>query len=423
MLEDFISACQSFKSHKLRTILSLLGIVIGIMAVVIITTLASSMYGSILHVLKEEGSSPMNALDIYPEWNREKRRVSFQPDEEYRKGLYSTSNKITNIFYKNDLPVSVLRGSANLDTNKINHRLQGVEWQYLEKTGCKLEYGNYFELSDYASRSQKAIISYKLSNELFPEGNVLGKKFSVSVANNQMQNREKPKPLIFFFEVQGVIKENPNSIFGSDPQIYVPRSFVMSLNPKSKIDSAKVFINDENDYKEVKQKIIEYSNKFANLENSVYVYGTKQAMSSIDQLLNMIQLILTAIAFVSLFVGGVNIMNIMTATVTERKKEIGIRKAIGATNTKIVVQFLVETITITLTGAIMGVLLGLVISYGLIMLVPPDIFGSSVPLKVQFIINDKGILIAFTVSIFIGIFFGLRPAVKASKLDPIVALS
>lgn len=423
MFEDFISALQNFASHKLRTSLSLLGIVIGIMTVVVITSLGSSMYGSLLNMLKKNLEMPINAIDVYPNWNNKTKAMSFIPDEKYRHGLYKATNKISYIFYTNEFPVFVLKGSAELAKDMQNQSLLGVERNYLEQTAVELEYGNYFSLGDYADRSQKAILGYNLAINLFPEGNAVGKKFSITIPNTRYSNFSPAKPLIFYMEVKGVVKQKTESYNNIDTSIYVPRTFVTALNNNTKAGYAKVFLKNENDYKEVKDIVIQYSNDFSGSTDSAYVFGAKEFKNNIDQFLTITQIILSAIAFVSLFVGGINIMNIMTATVAERKKEIGIRKAIGATNLQIIVQFLIEATTICLVAGVIGVLFGFGISYGIITLLPANIFSGDAPIQMQFIINTQGAFIAFTVSICVGILFGLVPAIKASKLDPILALS
>ena len=149
-------------------------------------------------------------------------------------------------------------------------------------------------------------------------------------------------------------------------------------------------------------------------------------MQQLNSVLTSVQIVLSAVAFISLFVGGINIMNIMIATVTERKKEIGIRKALGATNTDITQLFLVETLTQTLFGSLLGACFGIAISYVVIGLIPLGAIVGSTSIetsRMDFILNIYGIAIAFVVSIGVGVFFGLYPAIKAAKLDPIVALS
>lgn len=425
MFEDLIFTFKNFKTHKLRTALSILGIVIGIMAVTVITTLGSSLYGSLLYLLKNVSGASFNTLELYPEWNRETRNLAFQPDEAYRQGLYKSCDKIAHIFYSKNFFVTVLRGSANTTEASAQQNLTGIEPQYLEVSGTKLAIGHFFSRSDFAERSRKAIIDYQLAAELFPEGHAVGKKFSITFSNynRSRTDQEQAWPRIFFLEVIGVMEKSENAYLGNQRFIYVPDTFLSGLIKDDEASSVKVYLNDENDYAEVKQTIQSYSDTYSGIKRSVYVYSPKEMQSVMDKVLGMVQIILSAIAFISLFVGGINIMNIMTATVAERKKEIGIRKAIGATNAEITVQFLIEAATITLTGGVLGVLIGFLLSYGIVNIIPPDIFDPNMPMKMQFIINRQGMLISFFVSVSVGIIFGLRPAIKAAKLDPIAALN
>nr|MCR5063004.1 FtsX-like permease family protein [Treponema sp.] len=147
-------------------------------------------------------------------------------------------------------------------------------------------------------------------------------------------------------------------------------------------------------------------------EYSVNVTSMQSMLEQMSKITSTISLLLSAIAAISLLVGGIGIMNIMIVTVTERKQEIGIRKALGASPKDIRQQFLVESASITLLGGIMGIILGIIIS-----------------LAVEYIqsqaltINTKACIISFVFSVFVGIFFGLNPAIRAAKLDPVIALS
>ena len=166
------------------------------------------------------------------------------------------------------------------------------------------------------------------------------------------------------------------------------------------------------------EQIKVFSDSYAKAENTLRTFSSKELLTDISSQITLVSAILTAIAVMSLLVGGINIMNIMLVTVTERKKEIGIRKALGASETVIRNQFLVESATLSLTGGIVGMLLG----GGLSMLLVQTVFQSS-DFEMVFSPNITGSVIAFVVSITIGIFFGLRPAVKAARLDPVAALA
>ncbi|MEL3909167.1 MAG: ABC transporter permease [Treponemataceae bacterium] len=426
MLEDFFVALQNFRLHKMRTFLSLLGIIIGIFTVSIITNLGSSMYASLKMIFSSSLDMPMNLITVYPNWSREKKRMSLELTEKYRQGLLKDSDKIEYVFYTSDYSGNVLKGTAEMHKDRRMQTLTGVERDYLKAKKISIEYGEDFSYSDFAERRQKAIIGSDLAKELFPEGSPLGKKFSMSFGQRQsfQMNNGAQQPILFYFEVVGVLKANKNSNRPSY-DIFVPRTFLTSLTHSKSSPMAEVFIKDEKDYKSVMDTIKTYSDKFAGTEDSVYPSSAKSVMTEVNKALTIIELVLSGVAFISLFVGGINIMNIMTATVNERKKEIGIRKAIGATRQNIHSQFLIEAATLTLTGGIIGVALGILASYGIVSIIPLDaIVGFEIPdSKMQFVINTQGTLIAFLVSLTVGIIFGIRPAIKASKLDPIVALS
>ena len=132
---------------------------------------------------------------------------------------------------------------------------------------------------------------------------------------------------------------------------------------------------------------------------------------------------MTAVAAISLLVGGIGIMNIMLVTITERKKEIGIRKALGASNAAIRSQFLVESATLTLTGGFIGVVLGLIIGGSIARILLPMLAENPEDITIVTSFDIGGIIIAFVISVAIGIFFGLSPALKAAKLDPVKALA
>ncbi len=422
MLEYFFATLQNFKTHKLRSILSLLGIIIGIMTVVIITTLGSSMYGTLVKIMKDESRTPSNLLRVMPQWNPKTRRIDIVLDEAYRKALLAQTKKIQNFFYVNQIEATVLRGSAELNKQYRMQSLTGVENGYLYEPQVTLEQGDFFSLSDFAERRQKAIISASLAQKLFPEGQPVGKKFSVTIPLRSRRGGQNNTPLIFYFEVSGVIA---SSATDNQIKIYVPRTFITTLKHIKTADDAFLIMRDENDFTELKTIVAEFSDKYSGAKDSVYIYSSKQMMLQLNQMLTTIQIVLSCVAFISLFVGGINIMNIMIATVAERKKEIGIRKALGATNADITVQFLVEAVTLTLSGSILGVCFGLLISATAINLIPLKAI-INMPIassKMDFILNIQGIVIAFGVSVAVGVFFGLRPAIKAAKLDPIVALS
>ena len=157
--------------------------------------------------------------------------------------------------------------------------------------------------------------------------------------------------------------------------------------------------------------ITEYCNSITGTE-SVRVMSMQTMLEQMSSITNTMSILLAAVAAISLLVGGIGIMNIMIVTVTERRQEIGIRKALGANPKDIIQQFLIESASITVIGGIIGVILGIILSLGV------EYFRS-----MSYTVNFNACIIAFVFSVFVGIFFGLNPAIRASKLDPVDALA
>ena len=406
MLEDFINAFGNFRSKKLRTVLSLLGIAIGVTVVTIISNIGSSMQASMAKLFNLDA---MNIIQIEPRWDFDKQKYHIKLSEKYREALEKNIPFVKNVFYSGFFNATVSHNSFYLK----NQRIIGIEYGALEANGYEWAYGKSFSLDDFANRRHKIILVEDEAKVLFPEGNAIGKRVTLTVSYNRGRQF-----IPFSFEVCGVVK--PRNRFSNIGSFMVPRSFVaedMGIG-KNDSDLASVQIYDSAYIDEATAQIQAFSDSFAKTENALWTFSEKDMMNQINSQIGLVSVVLTVIAVMSLLVGGINIMNIMLVTVTERKKEIGIRKALGASEAVIRNQFLVESATLSLTGGIFGMLLG----GGLSILLVQTVFQSD-NFKMVFSPNISGSVIAFAVSITIGIFFGLRPAVKAARLDPVKALA
>lgn len=413
MFEDFINALKNFKTNKLRTGLSLSGIAIGVIAVVIIANISTSLYGSMVKLFGTDG---LDLLDVEPIWDYSNRKNSFELTEKYRQGLKDKIPQIKNIFYNTNYRGIV----SSKHVSGTNRRVHGVEYGYLEAQGADLEYGDFFKLADFANRTHIAILGSSLAKQLFPEGNAVGKDITLTLS--YYGGGSKNSALLFYFKVCGVLKSKDSPMSGQNPSAYtvfLPRSILTEeLGFSKNADSAGVQVYDETSISYVETMIRDFSKERTKKNTDVvYISSWKKQFERIDKTLKMVSLVLTVISAISLIVGGINIMNIMMVTVTERKKEIGIRKALGAPHSAIVKQFLIEAAALTLSGGLFGVAAGMGLSFFIIAkLIPANI-------EMVFIPSVKGMFISFVVSVLIGIFFGLKPALKAAKLDPVVALA
>ncbi len=405
MLEDFINALNNFKTNKLRTLLSLLGIVIGVFSVVIITTLGYSMQKSMEEKFKRFN---MNVLTMWVGWDNRAGKQAFKLDDTVRQKILDEIPEIKNIFFS-------YQNRGFISRNNIiggDMTVQGVEIYQLETLEFEIDYGNFFEPTDYVSGSNKIVIGKQIAENLFPEGNSIGKTINLKIGQGNYSR-------IYILEIAGVLKNKMTWFMNSSQTIYIPRNTFNKIynTERQMISNAQIVTHNANDAPLVKEKMEAFGKKLApKVYQPVWVQSVKSQLEDMNKIMSMVRLVISVIAGISLLVGGIGIMNIMLVTVTERRKEIGIRKALGATNRAIRIQFLVESATLTLTGGIIGVAIGLLLSKVLVNFVFPA------EAEMLFFVDIKGSIIAFAVSVFIGIFFGLHPASKAAKLDPVVAL-
>ena len=278
-----------------------------------------------------------------------------------------------------------------------------------------MDYGSFFSSSDYSTGAEKAIIGDRIAFQLFPEGRAVGKFITLPIRSG----RENSPPHIVRLQVIGVVKPKNTWVLRTSDAVFVPRKFALRKLPgkiAETVWSAEVAISDPKDSSNVEVKIQDFSEELSGGNRfAIWVYSARQQFEQMTKITGMVSLVLSAIAGISLLVGGIGIMNIMLVTVTERRREIGIRKALGATGGAIRMQFLIESASLTLTGGLIGIVLGLLISKLIVnVFFPPEII---------FLPNFSGSLIAFSVSVCTGIFFGLHPAIKAARLDPVLALA
>jgi putative ABC transport system permease protein len=304
---------------------------------------------------------------------------------------------VEKVWYKNTLSGTVSYGETSANTS-----CSAIEIDYLQSYGLQLAEGVFFSITDDIMGMQKIILGSDIASALFPNGDAIGKDILLYTNN-----------VPFNFQVVGILKEQNAGMENSSTGSYIPRGFYLKkINPN--VTASNIMVQASSNSKA--QDLVESINKFClektGTEGSVRVSSMQTMIDQMSEITNTMSVMLSAIAAISLLVGGIGIMNIMIVTVTERKQEIGIRKALGASPSIIKQQFLVESASITLVGGIIGILLGILISIAV-----EFVQGNSL------IISWESCIIAFAFSVFVGVFFGLSPASRAAKLDPVVALS
>ena len=396
MFEDFIDSLRNFSRSKTRTVLSLLGVIIGVASVIIITSLGAS---STRNIQAQFGSSGLDLVSVSGGgWMRRNRdAVTIKFDESLRSDLFGRVPNINKIWYKNSTSFAISYGDTTVTSNAT-----AIEPGYLEMYKLELDTGEYFSVTDEFAGNQKMIIGSEVASSLFPDGDAVGKGVVVVASK-----------VPFAFTVAGVLKKQSAGMEDTATGIYIPRGFyAKKIKPNPTADTIMVQATDTSHCAQLVTDLTSYMTEKSGTEGSVNIMSMQTMIDEVNKVMGTLSLMLSGIAAISLLVGGIGIMNIMIVTVTERRQEIGIRKALGASPFAICRQFLVESASITLFGGILGIVLGIALSLAI------EYVAKDLPYAIKF----SSCVTAFVFSVFVGIFFGLSPAVKASKLDPVEAL-
>ena len=392
--ENLKLALQNFAHSKLRTSLSALGIIIGVMSVIAITTLGGSATDSIQDSIVGAG---LNSITVFAGRSA--------PESVNRTFDLEFADRISAEVEGVAAAVPLVSSSFTVSYGK--NQLEGIRVmasspEYAEIYQYSVFSGEFLNEENDRRRESVAVLGAEIAESLFPDGDALGKR--VRIFRNQARS----------FKVIGVMESMADSMGNSfDSQIYVPVSTYDSrLQKIEKVNSYGVTAEAGSDVLEVSANLEDWFADLFGEEGAVRVMspaGMADMFTGITQTMN---LFLSGVAAISLLVGGIGIMNIMLVSVSERTREIGIRKALGATPRVIRRQFLFEAASLTTMGGIIGVIGGL----GL----------SALGIKAlgwSFSLNLPAVIAAVVFSTAVGIFFGLYPAARASKLDPVAALA
>ncbi|MCR5620575.1 MAG: ABC transporter permease [Treponema sp.] len=396
MLEDFLDALQNFRRNRMRTFLSLLGIIIGVASVIVIMSMGQSSTQKIKDTF---GSSGLDMVSLSGGFFRRSRAaVTITFDEPFREKLFESVGGIKKVWYKNNLSATISYG----DTSS-NSSCAAVETDYMQTCGIQLDRGSFFDVTDDVKGTQRIILGSSIASTLFPNGDAVGKQVMLVASNAP-----------FSFTVIGVLKEQSSGMENTSNGCYIPRGFYSrKISPNPAADTVMVQAESEALAVTLRDRLEAYCNNITGTEGSVSATSMQSMIEQMGSITSVLSLLLAVVAGISLLVGGIGIMNIMIVTVTERKQEIGIRKALGASPALIRRQFLVESASITLMGGILGIVLGIAVS----------IAAEYVQSATSYVVSWTACLVAFAFSLFVGVFFGLSPASRAARLDPVEALS
>ena len=391
--EAFRMALLAMNAHRLRTFLTMLGIIIGIASVVSVVALGE---GSRLQILKNISAIGTNTIEIFSGSGFGDQRAA-----RVRTLVPGDAAALAEQSYVDSVTPSV-SSSATLRYGNIavNGTINGVGEQYFRVRGVQLAAGRTFDEDSVASLAQEVVIDDNTRKQLFPRNpNPVGEVILLG----QVPCR-----------VVGVAKRSESAFGNSEAlNVWIPYTAAMSrVTGQSHLRSITVRISDEVSAEAAEQGV----NRLLLQRHGVqdfFVLNTNTIRQTIESTTQTMTLLISAIALISLIVGGIGVMNIMLVSVTERTREIGVRMAVGARQADIRQQFLIEAVLVCLLGGVLGIGLSLLVGWGF------DKSGSSFTL----VYSTLSMVAAFVCSTLIGVIFGFLPANNAAKLNPVDALS
>jgi len=393
--EAFRLALDSFRTNRLRSALSLIGVVIGVASVVTVTSIAASGTAYIKGLYAEFS---LDAIQIYPGWDRGSGKPGLVFDSALLTSIARDVPKVRAVF-----PRASLGGKLSAGRSSASAQISAVAAPYIAAMGATIEIGRSFESADEYRQRSMIVLGHELAATLFPEGDPVGKEVLAQIGGG-----------VYRLEVIGVIAHK-ESFFADDWDrgAYITYAFASRrIDAGLGIELVTVLATSKDATLELAGGLERYFLERTGSPDSAQVISPKKWAESDMEITKTISLLLSGIAAISLLVGGIGIMNIMLVSVTERKREIGIRKALGATPRHIRAQFLVESSVLTLAGGIIGLALGTGLAWIAVK-----------SFKWSFVASPETAAVAFVVSAATGVFFGLYPAARAAKLDPVEALS
>jgi putative ABC transport system permease protein len=391
--ENIKLALEAMRTSKLRTALSLLGIIIGVGAVVAILNLGASATENITGSLAQGGS---DIISVYPNPNERTQSIF---NIQFGLTLRDSNEGIDYV-----IPVMNSRGNFKSKDATSSSNYLGVESTYFSTQKLLYSSGSGFSSQANIDANQVVILGASLATKLFPEGSPVGKNITLLTGNQGKMTT---------FEVVGVLENKEQSYtMNYNDSAFIPfNTFTRKIYKITSVSTYIIKLKPGYDTVKVTNQLNKFLDSIVG-SDGYNTFSSAMIANIASQVTGTLSLFLAAIAGISSLVGGIGIMNIMLVSVAERTKEIGIRKALGASPSVIRGQFLVEAITLTLVGGIIGIVFGSGLSYAV-----TNIAGWTLKL------SYTSFAIAVGFSMFVGIFFGWYPAKTASKLDPIEALN
>lgn len=410
LLENIKLSLEGLRANKMRAFLTMLGIIIGISSVVTINSLGNTMTNSISDAFQSLGGNNIEIVvgskDMENSYGGTNETISEDMLNRYRQRFHNEIDAISLFSYAGLGSMKIMGSEAQA------LRIYGVNEQYATANGIELIKGRNISARDNDGEKNVILISSDLAQAIFgAKENPIGKEIKVDAADGNHS-----------FYVVGVYKlagSDDNAMMsmmvGSvQEDVYIPYSTAKAMAGDTTDGYSDIIVMAKQgvDSTAFAQTSADFFNPyFENTNAKVYAQSMESMLSQMTSMLNMVSVAIAVIAGISLLVGGIGVMNIMLVSVTERTREIGIRKALGAPNTAIRIQFIVESIIICIIGGLFGILFSILLG---------ALAGAL--LNTSVVPTPQAIIVAVLFSMAIGVFFGYYPANKAAKLNPIDAL-
>lgn len=397
--ESFLMAWASLIANKMRSILTMLGIIIGVVAVIALVSIGNGVKQDIQNSISSLGSNLLMVMPGAP------RTPGVRPSQGSMKSLkvsdYQAISKLDGV--KAASPYTANSYVSIYQSKNWTTTVSGVSSNFQDVNNWTMSEGRFISSKNVENRERVAVVGQTVVKNLFAGDDPVGKEIRV-----------KNIP----FRVIGVLNSKGNGTMGNDQDdvIFIPYTTAMErVEGVDYLRMVYVVASDDNGIDRLQSDIenllrVRHGIKDTNLDD-FNIQNMKSIMETMEQTTGTLTLFLGAVAAISLVVGGIGIMNIMLVSVTERTREIGIRKALGATYFVIVTQFLIEAVVISLMGGLIGIALGIGAS---------KLIGLASGMST--VISVPTIILSFAFSMAIGLVFGIYPARKAAKLNPIDAL-
>lgn len=392
------SAGQSLTGNKLRTGLTMLGIIIGISSVIMITSIGQGAIAFVTDQLNILGASYFR---IAPGQNSFSQVASSANPLTTKDAQALRNSDITNL--NQIAPLALATATVTTVDEQTRTTIRGVPPELLQILNPKIVYGNFISEIDNETKDKVAVIGVELAEELFGENtNPVGE--SIRIDNTRYQ-------IIGVSEATNALTSN---IFNNDVLIPI-NSLITYITGVDKLFQITVSVDNQDRLQQTIQDVEVFLRDYRDIdpdeEADFFIQSFEETLDTIQTVTGLLTAMVAGISGISLIVGGVGVMNIMLVTVTERTKEIGLLKAIGAKQADILIQFLIEAMTLSLIGGLIGIGLG--------------VFGAfivSLVANIPFVVKPLSLILAVGISSLVGIVFGLYPARRAAQLNPIDAL-